>query len=341
MTSHRPEVSVVMPAYNAAETVGAALDSLLEQTHGDFEIVVVDDGSSDDTAGVLRAYAARDARVRPMSMRHGGVAEAFNAGIAAARGAFVARMDADDLSLPRRLELQAAHLRANPDVGLVGCRVEYGGDREVQAGYARHVDWTNSLTTRHDIFHGRFVDAPVPNPSVMFRRELVELHGGAVQGDFPEDYEMWLRWLDAGIAMEKVPETLLVWNDPPERASRTDDRYAPQAFYRVKADYLARWLARMNPHHPDVVVVGSGRTTRKRADLLEDFGVRIIAYVDVDPRKIGKPIRGIPVLARNEMPGPDGCFALPFVASVGAREDICGYLEERGFVLGEQYVPAA
>ena len=341
MIPRRPEVSVVMPAYNAAETLGAALDSLLAQTHENFEIVAVDDGSGDATADVLRAYAARDARVRPLILRHRGVAEAFNAGIAAARGALVARMDADDLSLPRRLELQAAHLDAHPDVGLVGCMVEYGGDREAQAGYARHVDWTNTLATREAILHARFVDAPVPNPSVMFRRELVDEHGGALQGDFPEDYEMWLRWLDAAVAMEKVPETLVVWNDPPERASRTDERYAPEAFYRVKARYLARWLERANPHHPDVVVIGSGRTTRKRADLLLDYGVRIAAYVDVDPRKIGKPIHGVPVLSRDEMPGPGACFALPFVASVGAREDIAAFLEARGFVLGTHYLPAA
>ncbi|MBU1001872.1 MAG: glycosyltransferase [Proteobacteria bacterium] len=341
MSVRIPEISVVMPAYNAAGGIGPALTSLLEQTHPSFEILVVDDGSTDATARIIAEYAARDARVCPLLLGHRGVAEAFNAGIEAARGEFVARMDADDLCLPERLERQAAHLRDHPDVGLVACRVKFGGDRKGQAGYARHVDWTNTLTSREDIALGRFVDAPIANPSVMFRRALVEEHGGALQGDFPEDYEMWLRWLDHGVVMEKLPQDLLVWNDPPDRASRVDQRYSPEAFYRIKARYLARWLAEHNPHHPEVLVMGSGRTTRKRADLLEEYGIRIRAYCDVDPRKIGKTIRGLPVLARKDIPGPDECFALPFVASVGAREDIAAYLQSRGFRLGRDYIPAA
>lgn len=341
MSRTTPLVSVVLPAYNAGDVAGRALDSLLAQTLGDIEILAVDDGSRDGTARVILERAATDPRVRPLFLRHRGVAEAFNAGLAAARGEFVARMDADDVSLPRRLELQAAHLAAHPGLGLVGCRVAFGGDRKAQAGYARHVDWANSLLDREAVSLARFVDSPLPNPSVMFRRALVAEHGGARQGDFPEDYEMWLRWLDAGVAMEKLPETLLVWNDPPDRASRTDPRYAPEAFYRVKAFWLARWLARFNPRHPDVIVFGSGRTTRKRAMLLAEHGVRIRAWVDVDPRKIGASIKGVPVLAREEVPGPGGCFALPFVASVGAREDICAFLDSRGFVLGRDYIPAA
>ncbi|BBD08396.1 glycosyltransferase family 2 protein [Desulfovibrio ferrophilus] len=336
-----PEVSVVLPAYNAAASIGLALDGLLAQTHPSFEILVVDDGSTDDTAQIITDYAARDSRVRPLLLGHEGVAEAFNAGIEAALGDFVARMDADDQCLPERLARQAAHLRERPDVGLVACCIRFGGDRQAQAGYARHVDWTNTLTSRDDIALGRFVDAPIANPSVMFRRHLVNDHGGALQGDFPEDYEMWLRWLDRGVIMEKLPSELLIWNDPPSRATRTDPRYAPEAFYRVKARYLARWLAEHNTHHPDVIVMGSGRTTRKRADLLEEYGVRIRAYCDVDPRKIGKIIRGLPVLAREDIPGPDECFALPFVASVGAREDIASHLESLGFVLGQDYIPAA
>jgi glycosyltransferase involved in cell wall biosynthesis len=284
MDTAPPEVSVALPAFNAAATLPAALDSLLAQTHPRFEIVVADDGSTDATASVLAAHAARDARVRPLFLPHRGVAHAFNAAVAAARGEFVARMDADDISLPRRLELQAAHLRAHPGTGVVACRVEFGGCRKACAGYAAHVDWTNSLTTHEAMSLARFIDAPLANPSVMFRRALAEAHGGARQGDFPEDYEMWLRWFEAGVRMDKLSRTLLVWNDPPGRASRTDPRYDLQAFYRVKAEYLARWLARCNPHHPEVVVLGAGRITRRRAALLEDHGVRHAAWADIVPR---------------------------------------------------------
>lgn len=333
---------MVLPAFNAQEHIHNSMDSLLAQTHSQFEIIAVDDGSNDGTAAILREYATRDQRVRPVILnKNKGVAEAFNTGIEASKGQFIARMDADDFAQPKRLAKQAHHLRNSPHTGLVACRVAFGGCREVCAGYARHVDWTNTLLSHEAIANGRFIDQPIANPSVMFRRTLVDLHGGARQGDFPEDYEMWLRWLDQGVRMEKIPEPLLVWNDPPQRATRTDPRYDPEAFYRVKAVFLARWLKRNNAHHPRIVVIGSGRVTRRRVELLMAQGVTVDSYVDIDPKKIGNIIGGIPVISRADMPGPNECFVVPFVASIGARQDISAFLHQQGFVEGKNYIHAA
>lgn len=336
-----PRISVTMPCHDCAATVGRALDSLLAQTCTDFEVVAVDDGSSDDTASVLAEYARRDGRVRFFSIPHGGVIRAANAAIEASRGGYIARMDADDFCLPDRLTAQARFLDERPDVGLVGCRVQFGGCRKQCRGYARYVDWTNTLLNHEAISLHRFVEFPVPNPSIMFRRETLEANGPYREGDFPEDYELLLRWLENGVRMSKVDETLLVWNDPPDRLSRTHPRYDVDAFYRIKSEYLARWLARNNPHHPVVHILGSGRTTRKRADLLRDFGIEFAAYFDVDPRKVGNVVHGIPVLDRSQVPAPETAFCLPFVATRGAREEIAEFLEERGYEMGCHYLPVA
>ncbi|MBG0777470.1 MAG: glycosyltransferase [Desulfovibrionaceae bacterium] len=335
-----PAVSVLLPAHNAAATLPRALDSLLAQTLADFEIVAVDDGSTDATGDVLAAYAARDGRVHPLAISHGGIVAALEAGRAACRGRYVARMDADDVSLPGRLAAHVAHLDARPDLGLSACRVRFGGDGAA-GGYARYVRWTNTLLAPGAIAAARFRESPLAHPSVCFRAEVARVHGGYRDGDFPEDYELWLRWLDAGVRMEKLPEELLVWNDPPGRLSRTHPRYSVENFYRLKALWLARWLAAHNPHHPDVIVVGSGRTTRKRAELLTAHGVRIAAYVDVDPRKIGTVIHGRPVLSRAETPGPEAAFVLSYVASHGAGRDIAAFLRSLGFVEGVHFLLAA
>lgn len=334
-------VSVTIPCYNAEATLPACLDSVLAQTLADFELVCIDDGSTDSTADILREYARRDSRVRPLPLPHGGVALAAMAGIDAAKGRYVARMDADDLMLPQRLAAQAAFLDANPDTGLVGCRVRFGGDRGQAGGYAHYVDWTNTLLTHGDIANSRFVELPVPNPSIMFRRELVAEHGGYLQGGFPEDYELQLRWLERGVGMAKVDAELMVWNDPPTRLTRNDPRYDPDAFYRVKAAYLARWLAANNPHHPAVHILGAGRPTRKRADMLEEHDIRINAYYDLDPRKVGHVIRDKPVMHRSGVPEPGKAFLISYVASRGAREDIAGFLSGRGYVLGRDWIAAA
>jgi len=332
---------VVFPAFNAAETLPETLRSLTGQTLPDWELAAVDDGSTDGTWDILATAAARDPRIRPLRHpRNRGIVAALDTALAAVAAPLVARLDADDTCLPERLARQVDFLDAHPEIGLVGCRVAFGGDRESQAGYAAHVDWINTLTEAEDIRLNRFVESPFAHPSVMFRRELVDRFGGYRDGPFPEDYELWLRWLDAGVPMAKVPETLVVWNDPPGRLSRTDSRYSLRAFYETKAQYLARWLARHNPFHPDIVLWGAGRKTRKRAEFLVEHGVRITHYVDIDPRKIGPCIHGRPVLGPGQVPPPETAFVVSYVGSRGARDDIRqrlaarGYREGRHFILG-------
>lgn len=330
-----PRVSVALPCFNCAATLPAALDSLLSQTLADIEIIAADDGSTDATPDILRAYAARDARVRPLFLPHGGIVPALNACLEAASAPYVARMDADDLSLPQRLEIQARMLDADPGLGLAGCRVGFGGDRAGRGGYAHYVDWINGLLTHEQIFLNRFVESPFAHPSLVFRRELVATHGPYRAGLFPEDYELILRLLEAGVRMAKAPQELLIWNDPPHRLSRTHPSYGVEAFYRLKTGFLARWLAAHNPHHPDVIVLGAGRTTRKRADLLLEHGVNIFAYADIDPRKIGRMVNGRPVLHRDELPPAGQAFCLSYVGSRGAREEIGAFLRERGWEEGK------
>lgn len=339
------KVSVLLPAYNAAATLAAALDSLLAQTIEDFEVVAVDDGSTDATADILAAYAQGDRRVRVLSRPHEGLVPALNAGLGACRGVYVARMDADDRSLPQRLARQAAHLDAHPEVGLVACRVRYGGDPAACGGYARYVDWTNTLRSHEDIALHRFRESPFAHPSVMFRRELAARLGGYRQGTFPEDYELWLRWLAAGVRMEKLEDELLVWNDPPQRLSRTHPAYTVEAFYVMKTGYLAAWLAAHNPRHPEVWVAGAGRTSRKRADLLAAHGVRVSHYLDVDPAKVGHVVHGRPVLDREALPEPGRAFVLCYLAGRrgprGAGDDFAAFASSRGHVMGRDFLLCA
>jgi hypothetical protein len=226
----------------------------------------------------------------------------------------------------------------NRDVGVAGCLVEFGGDRVARAGYALHVDWLNALVTPEEIARARFTEQPVANPSVLWRRELAERHGVFRAGDFPEDYELWLRWLDAGVRIAKVPQVLLTWHDAPTRISRTDARYAPEAFFRVKAEWVARELARSGNGRA-VWVWGAGRHTRKRAAYLDKWGVRIAGYVDVDAKKIGRGIggTGAPVIGVEALPAPGEIVVLSYVTTRGAREYNRARLVERGYVEGRDF----
>ncbi len=334
-------ISVVLPAYNEERLLDEALESLLGQTERDFEVIAVDDGSTDGTPALLDRFAAWDGRVKPVRQPHAGIVAALNRGLAEAQGAYVARMDADDVANAERLRLQADFLDRERGVGLVSSRVEYLGDVEKNAGLAHFVAWTNSLTSEDDISLYRFVESPLVHPSVMFRRELVERFGAYRAGAFPEDYELWLRWMERGVRMAKLEETLLEWRERPNRLTRIDPRYSVDAFYRTKAPYLYRWLERHNPHHPAVIVWGSGRTSRQRLRFLTDLGVRVEAYVDIAPRKIGQRISEVDVIGPEGLPDPSRCFVLAWVGSRGARElierELCRQQRRRG----AHYLPCA
>ena len=356
-------ISVLLPVRNAASTLPDALDSLLCQSFEDLEIIAVDDGSDDRldgrpgenpggskppdapetsaTRAVLLEYARNDRRLRVLGIKHGGIVQALNHGLAVAGGAYIARMDADDVSHPERLQKQVDLLRQNPEVGLVACRAAFGGNADQAGGYKRHLDWTNTLLSHDQISQGRFRESPLVHPTVLFRKELAHRFGGYRDGPFPEDYELWLRWLSLGVRMAKLPETLYVWNDPPDRLSRTHPRYGVREFYAVKAAYLARWLAKHNPHHPRIMVMGAGRITRRRAEMLLDHGVEITDWLDIDPRKINRRVAGRPVIHRNDAPLPGRAFLVSYVAGHGGAEDIEQFLSGRGYLPGRDYLFAA
>lgn len=334
-----PLVSVVLPAWNAAHTLGAALQSLLDQCPAqgapvpDFEVVVVDDGSTDDTRTLLdhwRAPHRLGNRLRPLYLPHGGIVPALNAGLDAARGALIARMDADDTAHRHRLACQTAHLFDNRHIDLSATCVAFGGDRELAHGFAHFVDWQNSLVSHGQISLARFRDTPVCHPSVMFRRQCVDKWGAYRDGDFAEDWEIWLRWLHHGAVMDKLPQQMLVWNDAPNRATRADRRYAREACDRLRALWLARWLETNNPFHPQVWVIGAGRVARQRLAPLWQHGPFPAAYVDIDPRKIGNRVQGVAVVGRPALPPPGQCCILNALTAHGAAEEASQWLTLQG-----------
>jgi glycosyltransferase involved in cell wall biosynthesis len=336
-----PRISVLLPVRNALATLPRAIDSIRTQTFCDWELVVVDDGSTDGSAQLLDSIATSDRRIRIFHTTHRGLVSALNAGLESARGEWIARMDADDESFPQRLAEQACRLESDPDLGVVGCRVEFGGDPCTAGGYARHVNWLNSVITPDQIALNRFIESPFAHPSVLFRRACVDVHGGYRDGPFPEDYELWLRWLEAGVRMAKIGSVGLRWNDPSQRLSRTDPRYAAEAFFQLKAGYLANWLrAHVSPDRP-LLVWGAGRPTRKRAALLEFKGLSISGYIDIDPAKIGCRLQGRPVIAPSDLPSCSDTFVVGYVTNPGARDLQRAILQKRGYQEGRDFLFAA
>ena len=324
-----PRVAVLLPARDAARTVRAAAVSILRQTLRDLALVVVDDGSTDGTSGILAHLAERDRRVTVIRGPGEGIARALRRGLPLCDAEVVARMDADDVAWPRRLERQVAALATDPSLAAVGSRVRLLPRRRVAEGMRRYAAWLNGLVTPELVLRDLLVESPIVHPAAAIRARALRAVGGWRDGDFPEDYDLWLRLCAAGGRLGNVPEVLLDWRESEDRLTRRDPRYAISRHMALKARFLAEGpLARRR----EVALWGAGETGRAFADALAGAGIGVGLFVDVDPRKIGGRLRGAEVISFEQVERARGLPLLVAVGAPGARELIRAELDRRGFV---------
>lgn len=326
-----------MPCFNAQQTVMRAINSIQAQSMTDWELIVVDDGSEDQSANIVADIADKDPRVRLIKKPHEGVVAASNAGFEVSRGTLIARMDADDVSLSTRLEKQCLALANDSNLGAVSCLAHFAGDADTAGGYTHHVNWANQQSNSEQINLNRFIDLPFPHPTIMYRREMVKDYGGYRHGNFPEDYEMILRWISAGASIGKVNEYLYDWHDPPSRLSRNDSRYDMSAFHACKAPHLSQAISHCGLQNRELWIWGAGRPARKCAQALEDAWKPAAGFIDIDPRKIGRFIHGKPVITSAQLPTIDQSIIASYVGTRGAREKIRDELLATGRVEGRDF----
>ena len=208
-------VSVLMPIYNGAADLERALDSILNQTYTNFEVIAINDGSKDDSGIFLNSV--KDKRVRVIQQENMGLAATLNKGISLAKGNLIARQDQDDLSHPERLARQVEYLRQNPNCILLGTAADiWVGDVPTERGHDHPIE--HAQLSFDLLFNNPFVHS-----TIMMRREAVMRVGGYTTDKArqpPEDYELWSRMARVG-QVANLPERLLVYREVPQSMSRS------------------------------------------------------------------------------------------------------------------------
>lgn len=205
MTSTSPRVSVIMPAYNAERFIAAAVASVMRSTFADWELLVIDDGSTDKSVANAEAAAANDARVRIIRVPHSGIANVRNTGLREARGEFIANLDSDDLMFPERLQVQVAYLDAHPACVALGTRAliidENDRPQDVRVRYLTHAEIDGA--------HLAGMPGAIWNPTAMFRKAAaLQINGYESElASTGEDFDLWLRLAQVG-ELRNLPDVL-------------------------------------------------------------------------------------------------------------------------------------
>jgi glycosyltransferase involved in cell wall biosynthesis len=260
----------------------------------------------------------------------------LNEGLKHCRAPLIARMDADDWAEPDRLAAQVDALTSwslnDPRLVAVGSCVHIV---DPQGGpvpsMARYEAWINEHISAQQIAAYRFVESPLVHPSVLGRRELFEL--GYREGDFPEDYELWLRAMETGYRFAKVDRPLLRWVDGGDRLTRTAGKYRREAFDATRRAYL---LSGPLADISEVDLWGAGKTGKPWLRWLsQQARLRVRRVYEIDPRKVGQNIHSVGVRHPDQMPPPDGTPLIIAVGSAGARPSIREHIEPLGYEPGK------
>lgn len=323
---NQPLVSIVTPFKNTSKFLNEMLESVVCQTYQNWELLIVDDHSTDNSWNLVSRYAEKDSRIKPMVNKGTGIISALQTGYEYAKGEFITRMDSDDIMTPNKLSKMVADLK-NSGTGKVALGwVKYFSEVGIGEGFKSYETWLNTLSSTGTNYDDLYKECVIPSPCWMVYKSDFEDCGGFASNRYPEDYDLVFRFFEAGLKCIPTDEVLHHWRDYPTRASRTDKNYADNTFMGLKLDYFLK-LHRL-PHKP-LVVWGAGNKGKTIAKNLLDLGVKFHWVCD-NPKKIGKEIYGEKMLGFHVIDDLLNTQNIITVANPKAQLEIKKFFEFRG-----------
>lgn len=306
-----------MPAKNADRYISTCIDSILNQSYLNWELIVIDDNSTDKTFEILTAYQKQDERINILNNTGSGIIEALQLAFSNCNGNLITRMDADDIMTPDKLEKLSMALlqngRGNVSIGLV----KYFSENALGDGYKKYEIWLNSLTLKSSNYNDIYKECVIPSPCWMIHKEdLIKV--GAFEGMYPEDYDLCFRFRKSGIKVIGIPKVLHHWRDYSSRTSRTDNNYADNSFLNLKVYHL---LKQDYDSEKQMILWGAGKKGKIIAQKLIENDVDFVWICD-NPKKIGHVIYGkkLEEIPKHNLPSP--CQIIISVAQKGEQKKI-------------------
>lgn len=284
-----------MPIYNAEDFLRSCLDSIKDQTYQQWELLAVNDGSSDHSAEILNNYAQSDSRIKVFEQEKLGITPALILGFQHASGDLICRMDADDLMPPNKLKLMAeASIKHGPG-NLITGKVEYFSEVPLGAGYKKYAEWINNLVDNNSHFSQIYRECVIPSCVWMLHREdFINLKGFDADR-YPEDYDLCFRFYEQQLKIISLKEVLHLWRDHPGRTSRNNPIYLDNRFLELKLFYFLKLEVGENGGLQLCGAGGKGKLIAQTLQKLE----KPFEWITNNPRKIGVEIYGKKLISQE------------------------------------------
>lgn len=327
-------ISILMPVYNNEAHLVECLDSILAQTETSWELIAIDDHSTDGSWSILQHYTLKDTRIRPRrNTGPKGIIPALRLALKYSRGSYITRMDAHDLMPVEKLRILKHLLRQHGPSWVATGKVRYFSEEELGDGYRRYERWINSLMDSGRHYEEIYRECVLPSPCWMAYREALLICGGFGREVYPEDYDLAFRFYQHGMRIAASKEVLHLWRDHPGRATRNLLAYAEPAFLSLKLEYFLKIGRR--PASP-LILWGAGRKGKETARYLQEEGIHF-HWVCNTPSKWGKDIYGIRMQSPEAIMQMDNPQVMVMVAAPDAQPDIKRQLEKWGLAAGNDY----
>ena len=327
------KVSIIIPFKNTAHFLPECLDSIVNQTYIDWEVLAVNDHSTDTSLELLSSYSQRDKRIKVFQNNGNGIIPALQTAFAQSSGGFVTRMDSDDIMEPNRLEVMVNSLIKYGKGHVAVGKVKYFSNRGISNGYQRYEEWLNQLTSTGNNFEEIYKECVIPSPCWMVYRSDFEQSEGFEPKRYPEDYDLTFRFYEHGFKIIPCDQVLHLWRDYDTRTSRTHEHYAQNYFLDIKLHYFLK--LDYDKNRP-LVVWGAGFKGKKIAKGLKKQGLDFIWLCD-NPKKIGKKIYGKELVHFEALQSLKNPQSIITVANENAQYEIRSYFSELGQLPMQDY----
>lgn len=286
-----PLISILMPVKNAGPWLKTCLNSILAQTENRWELITIDDHSTDQSKQILQQFAAIDTRIRVWKNQGTGIIAALRLALEHSSGDYITRMDADDSMRPEKLHHLVQALLEKGKGWISTGLVTYFSDVGVADGYQRYADWLNRLTLSNNHYSAIYKECVVPSPCWMMHREDLESIEAFQPETYPEDYDLCFRMYTGQLKIHGIDQVLHEWRDHPSRASRTDPNYQDQKFFDLKLKY---WWKHEKREDKTLLLWGAGRKGKELAKKIQSRGGQF-RWLSDNPNKLSHQIYQIKI----------------------------------------------